>query len=404
MATLMMPDANSLTYRAFFALPTDITLASGQVTNAVYGFTSMLLNLVRDHKPDGIGVAFDRPEPTFRHEAVTDYKANRNAAPDILRQQMGLVRQVIETLRIPVIEAPGFEADDIIATLATEARDQGDEVLIVTGDRDVYQLVEDPLVQVLYNRRGVSDYALYDEAGIEERTGVAPKLYTQYAALRGDPSDNLPGVPGVGEKTAAKLINTYGGIDGIFEHVDEQTPKLRTSLSEHEATVRSNADVMVLLRDIPLEIAPDGLRLEPFDREEVRKLFDFLEFRTMHERLAEAFGESAGTAAPATAVLEAEVETIDSPKAAKSFLDALASSAVDQPLAIEAAWDGPEGRSPLLGLAIVRDAAMADTVWIPRDALDDAAVRESLRALIGEGGRPIAAHGVKPLMRALLGQ
>ncbi len=405
MAKLMLVDGNSLTYRAFFALPTDITLASGQVTNAVFGFTSMLLNLVRDHQPDGIGVAFDRPEPTFRHEAVADYKANRSAAPDILRQQMGLVRQVVETLRIPIIEAPGFEADDIIATLATQARDQGDDVLIVTGDRDAYQLVEDPLIQVLYNRRGVSDYALYDEAGIEERTGVAPKLYTQYAALRGDPSDNLPGVPGVGEKTAAKLINTYGGIDGIFEHVDEQTPKLRASLAEHEPKVRSNADVMVLLRDIPLEIAPDGLRLEPFDREEVRKLFDFLEFRTLHERLAEAFPEGTGASAiPAIAVLEAEVETIDDAKEARSLLEAFASTANGEPLAIETAWDGPEGRSPLLGLAIVRDTANADTVWIPRAVLDDDGVRESLRALIGAGGRPVAAHGVKPLMRALLGQ
>jgi DNA polymerase-1 len=405
MAKVMLVDGNSLTYRAFFALPTDITLASGQVTNAVFGFTSMLLNLVRDHKPDGIGVAFDRPEPTFRHEAVSDYKANRSAAPDILRQQMGLVRQVVETLRIPIIEAPGFEADDIIATLATEARDQGDEVLIVTGDRDAYQLVEDPSIQVLYNRRGVSDYALYDEAGIEERTGVPPKLYPQYAALRGDPSDNLPGVPGVGEKTAAKLITTYGGIDGIFEHVDEQTPKLRASLSEHEEQVRSNAEVMVLLRDVPLEISPDGLRLEPFDREEVRKLFDFLEFRTLHERLAEAFGEDGGVVAiPAVAVLEAEVETIDTPGAAKTLLDALLAAGTDRPLAIEAGWDGPEGRSPLLGLALVRDDGTADTVWIPRSVLDDDAVRDSLRALVAGGGRPVAAHGVKPLMRALLGQ
>ncbi|MEY2436935.1 MAG: polymerase, partial [Acidimicrobiaceae bacterium] len=170
----MLVDGNSLTYRAFFALPTDITLASGQVTNAVYGFTAMLLNLVRDHQPDAIGVAFDRPEPTFRHERIADYKAGRQAAPDILRQQMGLVRQVVETLRIPIIEAPGFEADDILATLASQTRDQGDEALIVTGDRDAYQLVEDPSIKVLYNRRGVSDYALYDEAGIEEKTGVPP--------------------------------------------------------------------------------------------------------------------------------------------------------------------------------------------------------------------------------------
>src|SRR3954468_11115420 len=264
MAKLMLVDGNSLTYRAFFALPTDITLASGQVTNAVYGFTSMLLNLVRDHQPDGIGVAFDRPEPTFRHEAVVDYKAGRNAAPDILKQQMGLVRQVVEALRIPIIEAPGFEADDILATLATEARDQGDEVLIVTGDRDVYQLVEDPCIRVIYNRRGVSDYANYDEAGIEERTGVPPKLYPQYAALRGDPSDNLPGVPGVGEKTAAKLIMKYGGLDGIFEHLDEQTPKLRESLAANEEQVRMNHEVMVLVRDVELDVRPSELGRRDF--------------------------------------------------------------------------------------------------------------------------------------------
>src|SRR3954468_21276243 len=139
MAKLMLVDGNSLTYRAFFALPTDITLASGQVTNAVYGFTSMLLNLVRDHQPTGIAVAFDRPEPTFRHERVPTYKANRSAAPDILRQQMGLVRQVVEALGLPILDQAGVEADDIIATLATRARDAGDDVLIVTGDRDSYQ-------------------------------------------------------------------------------------------------------------------------------------------------------------------------------------------------------------------------------------------------------------------------
>src|SRR5687767_2264397 len=179
----MLLDGNSLTYRAFFALPTDLATASGQVTNAVFGFTSMLINLIRDHRPDQVVVAFDRPEPTFRHEAVATYKANRDEAPDILRQQMGLVRQVVETLKFPIVEAPGYEADDIIATLAERAKADGDEVIIVTGDRDTYQLVHDPLVKVLYNRRGVSDYVLYDEAGIEERTGVPPRLYPQYAAL-----------------------------------------------------------------------------------------------------------------------------------------------------------------------------------------------------------------------------
>src|SRR5918992_3912758 len=234
----MLLDGNSLTYRAFFALPTDLSTASGQVTNAVFGFTSMLINLMRDHGSGRVAVAFDRPEPTFRHERVETYKANRDAAPDILRQQIGLVRQVIETLGIRILETPGYEADDIIATLATQCRDAGMDVIVVTGDRDTYQLVEDPHVKVLYNRRGVSDYVLYDEAGIKEKTGVPPAVYPQYAALRGDTSDNLPGVPGVGEKTAAKLITTYGGLDGVFANLDIQTPKLRQSLAEHEDHVR----------------------------------------------------------------------------------------------------------------------------------------------------------------------
>src|SRR4051794_3479003 len=156
----MLIDGNSLTYRAFFALPTDMATASGQVTNAVYGFTSMLVYLLNEHHPDNVVVTFDRPEPTFRHERVPTYKEGRTAAPDILRQQMGLVRQVVETLRIPIVDMAGIEADDIIATLATSARDREEHVLIVTGDRDSYQLVEDPYVKVIYNRRGVTDYAL----------------------------------------------------------------------------------------------------------------------------------------------------------------------------------------------------------------------------------------------------
>ncbi|HEY7938766.1 MAG TPA: DNA polymerase I, partial [Acidimicrobiales bacterium] len=167
--TLLLVDGNSLTYRAFFALPTDLATASGLVTNAVFGFTSMLVNLLRDHEPDAVAITFDRPEPTFRHERIATYKANRDSTPDLLVQQFGLVRQVVEALGMPIVELPGFEADDVIATLATRAREAGRDVLIVTGDRDAYQLVEDPHVKVLYNKRGVSDYALYDEAGIAER-------------------------------------------------------------------------------------------------------------------------------------------------------------------------------------------------------------------------------------------
>jgi DNA polymerase-1 len=406
MARLMLIDGNSLTYRAFFALPTDLATASGQVTNAVFGFTSMLINLVRDHEPTAIAVAFDRPEPTFRHEKVDTYKAGRAEAPDILRQQMGLVRQVVDVLKLPVLEVVGVEADDIIATLATRARDQGTDVLIVTGDRDVYQLVEDPHVKVLYNKRGVSDYALYDEAGILERTGVKPSDYVQYAALRGDTSDNLPGVPGVGEKTAAKLVNKYGDLDGIFSHVDEQTPKLRENLAANEAQARLNVEMMVLLRDVPecADVELDQLKVGDFDTEEVRKLFDFLEFRTLYDRFDEAFGS--GLAADGGAggeVLEAEVTEVGAPTEAVALLARLAEATGEArtPLAVAPAWVGREGHSALEGLALVTDGAGAEVAWLPTKVLDDPTVGQALQALTDEGGRPLAAHGAKPLLLGL---
>jgi len=402
---LLLIDGNSLTYRAFFALPTDLTTASGQVTNAVFGFTSMLINLMRDHGHRRMAVAFDRPEPTFRHAQVSDYKAGRTAAPDILRQQMGLVREVVETLGIRTLDLAGYEADDIIATLATEARDAGLDVIVVTGDRDVYALVEDPHVKVLYNRRGVSDYVLYDEAGIEERTGVTPALYRQYAALRGDPSDNLPGVPGVGEKTAAKLINSYGGLDGIFEHLDDQTPKLRANLAEHEAQVRQNAEVMKLVCDAPVGVTIDELDRRPPDVAEVRRLFDFLEFHSLGERLTEALGEDLGVGGAPSEVLEAEVAGLTTPAEAVAALEAARAGGEGAPLAVAAAWAGGEGRTPVEGLAFVTDAAAGEVAWLPRDVLADPGVRAALSALVAlpaEGGRPLAAHQAKAVMRSLL--
>ena len=400
MSTLMLIDGNSLAYRAFFALPTDMATASGQVTNAVYGFTSMLVNLLRDQKPDHLAVVFDRPEPTFRHIALDSYKANRDASPDILRQQMGLVRQVVEVLRVPVLDLAGFEADDIIATLATQAEARGDDVIIVTGDRDSYQLVQDPHIRVLYNKRGVSDYALYDEAGILERTGVTPAAYVEYAALRGDPSDNLPGVPGVGEKTAAKLITTYGGIDGIYAHLDELTPKLRQNLAENEDKARINVDLMRLRRDAPVEVDPDELRIGDYDLAEVRQVFDFFEFRALYERMLEVLGEtdSAETSA-SDLVLEAERSDLTTAVDAAGVLRLLADG--DEPLAIAGAWLGAEGRSALEGLALVTDQETADVAWIPADVLADLAVVEQLGALMAVGGRPIVAHDAKALVRSL---
>jgi DNA polymerase-1 len=394
MAKLLLLDGNSLTYRAFFALPTDMATASGQVTNAVFGFTSMLINLLRDHRPTAIAVAWDRPEPTFRHDEVPTYKAQREEAPDILRQQIGLVRQVCDALKITMLEAPGYEADDIIATLATRSRDNGDDVIIVTGDRDTYQLVEDPHVKVLYNRRGVSDYVLYDEAGIKERTGVTPAQYPEYAAMRGDPSDNLPGVPGVGEKTAAKLINDHGDLDGIFANVEKCTPKLRQNLSAAEEQVRLNAKVMVLLRDVPVECDLDDLARRPFDPEEVRNLFNFLEFRTLYDRLAEAVaedqslpqGEDVGT-------LECGIRVLSSADEVVAVLADL------ETVSLAAAWTGSPGRSPLAGLAVVTSLDPGEAAWIDGPLLHEPPVLDALRALQA----PVQTHGAKALMRTLLG-
>jgi DNA polymerase-1 len=394
MGTYLVVDGNSLTYRAFFALPTDMATASGQVTNAVFGFTSMLINVLKDHEPDGILVAFDRPEPTFRHEAEPLYKAQREAAPDILRQQMGLVREVLDAIGITSIDLAGWEADDLIATVADKLVDNGDSVIIVTGDRDSYQLVSDPHVKVLYNKRGVSDYAFYDEAGIEERTGVRPEMYVQYAALRGDKSDNLPGVPGVGEKTAAKLINNYGGLDGIFEHVDEQTPKLRASLAEHEDRARKNYDLMLLRRDAPLDDVDLGdLAVAP-NAEEIKRLFDFLEFRTLAGRLNEALSTMGGAIdlGPTDDRPELVAEVVE----AESVAAIVAALTELETFDVAAAWVGEPGRSELNGLAVVVDGAMAEVMWIPALLLIDAAVCEALA-----GNAHIRGHNVKPLMRSL---
>ena len=411
----MLIDGNSLAYRAFFALPTDMATASGQITNAVFGFTSMLINLWRDHEPDQIVVAFDRPEPTFRHARVPSYKGTRDSAPDILRQQMGLVREVLDALAVPMIDAPGFEADDVIATLATAGRDRGDDVIVVTGDRDTYQLVEDPHVKVLYNVRGVSDYKLYDEAGIEDRTGVRPADYVQYAALRGDASDNLPGVPGVGEKTSAKLVNERGGLDGIFASLDELTPKLRQNLAEAEEHVRINAEVMLLVRDVPLEAGLDDLALGAVDAQAVRKLFDFLEFRTLHVRLAEVLGDALGDDGapgdgPRTEALAPEVTMLADPaRAAAALRAAQASGTAGDRLALATPAGGLGD-----GLAWAVDPAEGQVAFAPGGVLQDPEARDALAALVGDsadgnatesaGGRvrPLAVHDGKALMGPLL--
>jgi len=395
MSTLLLIDGLSLAYRAFYALPADLATPEGTITNAVYGFTSMLVKVLGDEHPDGIAVVFDAPGPTFRHSLDNDYKSNRKETPDVFVPQIPLIHEVVDTLQIPTLQVPDVEADDVIATLATRAAAEGIDVIIVTGDRDSYQLVSDPHVKVLYNKRGVSDYALYDEAGILERTGVTPAQYPEYAALRGDPSDNLPGVPGIGEKTAAKLVNAYGSLEGIFEHLDELPPKQRQNLGEARDRVFLNRQMSRLRLDCEVDIEPADLRMGAWDREAVRLLFDQLAFRTLLPRLLEAVGEQA--ADTEREVLEVEITTLRDEAQVVDLLAELAESG--EPFAVEARWEGTPVVSPLRALAIARDDAHA--VYVDASVLQAPKVSDALDALVATGGPPLIAHRAKELMHGL---
>ncbi|HVE73541.1 MAG TPA: 5'-3' exonuclease H3TH domain-containing protein, partial [Mycobacteriales bacterium] len=282
---LLLLDGHSLAYRAFFALPVEnFSTTTGQPTNAVYGFTAMLINVLRDEAPTHVAVTFDVSQSTFRTETYAEYKAGRAETPADFRGQVSLVREVLDALRIPVVCAEGFEADDVIATLATRAAAEDMDVLIVTGDRDAFQLVSDR-VTVLYNSRGVSDMRRMTPEAVQEKYGLSPAQYPEFAALRGDPSDNLPGIPGLGEKTATKLIQQYGDVASLVDHVDEVTGKVGDNLRAGIASVVRNRQLTELVRDVPLEVGPQELRLGQWDRDEVHKVFDALQFRVLRERL-----------------------------------------------------------------------------------------------------------------------
>ncbi len=356
----------------------------------------MLLNLIKDQEPDGVIVAFDRPEPTFRHEMLPEYKAQRDPTPELLIEQFEVVREILQVLNIPAVDLVGFEADDVLATLATELADDGDEAIIVTGDRDIYQMVRDPFIKVLYNRRGVSDYALYDEAGIFERTGVTPQMYPQYAALRGDPSDNLPGVPGVGEKTAAKLINAYGGLDGIFEHADDQTPKLRQNLTEFEERARRNVDAMVLRTDAPVVLDKDAMVWGSVDGKEAQRLFEALEFNSLYERLGELLGDALPEINSETNVLEAEVLKATSASQCVEMLTPMA--AKGEPLSL--GWIADDDGS-LLALAVLRNAETAEVLVVEGQLLQEPELLEILDSFTGHGGIGFDTHNAKELSRGL---
>ncbi len=376
MPKLALLDGHSLAYRAFYALPPDLATPSGQVTNAVFGFTSMLIKLLDDEKPDALAVAWDRREPTFRSEAYPEYKATRESAPDLFRSQVPIIREVLEAMQIPQVSAAGFEADDVIATLVDDGRDLGYDVLVVTGDRDAFQLSSDD-VTVLYTKRGISDTVHATPEWISERYGVGPERYVEYAALRGDTSDNLPGVPGVGEKTAAKLLTQHASLEELYKHLGDMTPKLRENLESSRDQVMLNRDLMTMVRDVPFdELSPSDLVLTPFDRDKVRTLFDELAFRSLWQRLEELGGVSEAE----RAVEDVEVITATSSSQAASLSS-------DGTIAVDAVWSD----DALVGFVVAGDPA----VYVPLDLSESL-----LKGLeVSEG---VVVHDGKALLRALL--
>ncbi|MDX6326642.1 MAG: polymerase, partial [Nocardioidaceae bacterium] len=286
---LLLLDGHSLAYRAFFALPVEnFSTTTGQHTNAVFGFTSMLINVLRDEQPTHIGVAFDKSRQTFRLAEYPEYKAKRNKTPEEFSSQLPLINEVLDALRIRHLTLEGYEADDIIATLVTEALAEGMEVLILTGDRDSLQLVTEHST-VLYPMRGVSELARMTPEAVEARYGVPPHRYPELAAIVGETSDNLPGVPGVGPGYAARWINEYDGLDNVVTNADRISGKKGDALREHLGDVIRNRRLNALVRDLDLELGPHDLQAQSWDRELVHTLFDSLEFRVLRDRLLESW-------------------------------------------------------------------------------------------------------------------
>ncbi|HEX5695531.1 MAG TPA: 5'-3' exonuclease H3TH domain-containing protein, partial [Acidimicrobiia bacterium] len=378
MPTLALIDGNSIAYRAFYALPEDLATKSGQVTNAVFGFTRMLIRLLKDYHPEGIAVAWDVSRHTFRTDSYPEYKAQREKAPDHFRSQLPLMDEVLQTLHVTQLRQEGYEADDLIATLTKRAVADGWDVLIVTGDRDAFQLGGGP-VKVVYTRRGISDTVLADVPYIEERYGIRPDQYVDYAALRGDNSDNLPGVPGVGEKTASRLIADYGDLDNLYLAVTEQTPRLRDNLSAHRDQVFLNRDLMTLVDDLELGVTLDEFRTREWDRSQVKDLFDSLEFHSMWSDLEEALPSTV----PVSELVEVDCRLV-------TGFDEVAAIARDEVLIAALVTDGGEP----FGLAVSTGPGQA--VVIPFDSAGPL-----LEALAGGEAR-LAGHDVKDLVRTLL--
>jgi DNA polymerase I len=389
---LLLLDGHSLAYRAFFALPVEnFSTTTGQPTNAVYGFTSMLINLLRDEEPTHLAVAFDVSRKTFRSEQYVEYKANRSSTPEPFKGQVSLIQEVLAALRIPTLSVDGYEADDVIATLTTEATAAGYQVLICTGDRDALQLVSDQ-VTVLYPRKGVSDLTRFTPEEVQAKYDLSPAQYPDFAALRGDPSDNLPGIPGVGEKTAAKWIREYGSLDELVASVDTVKGKVGDALRENLGSVIQNARLTKLVRDVPLDLGVSELGRLQWDRDEVHQLFDNLQFRVLRERL---FATLTTAEPEASEGFEVDVARLE-PGALPAWLDAHARDGRRLGLSFAGTWGRGVGALNSVTLAAPDGAA----AWVEPAQLD-AADGAALTAWLADPDAPKAAHDVKGALLAL---
>ncbi|VXB99610.1 DNA polymerase I [Aeromicrobium sp. 9AM] len=386
MDRLLLIDGHSVAYRAFFALPVEnFSTTTGQSTNAVFGFTSMLINVLRDERPTHVAVAFDVSRKTFRLEQYAEYKGNRSKSPPEFTGQIPLIKEILDALHITTFEKDGFEADDIIGTLTTRAESAGMEVLICTGDRDALQLVSDKTT-VLYPRKGVSDLARMTPTAVQDKYAVTPDHYPDIAALVGETSDNLPGVPGVGPKTAAKWINQYGTLEALVNDVENVPGKAGESLREHLDSVLRNRSINALILDLDLPAGPADLAFDTvWDRDAIHTVFDALEFNALRTRLFEAFGEVEPQAEEG---FDLEGTTL-APGEVAAWLETQSKSGGRLGLHVQGSWG--RGTGDVVGLAVASDEAAA---WISTDDItadDDAAIA----AWLADPDRPKVLHDAK---------
>ncbi|NVM99257.1 DNA polymerase I [Arthrobacter sp. SDTb3-6] len=393
---LLVIDGHSMAFRAFYALPPEnFATDTGQHTNAVHGFTSMLLTMIRQQKPTHVVVAFDLDTPTFRSLEYTEYKGGRNKTPEEFHGQVDLIIKVMAAMNIPTISVDGFEADDIIATLSAQGEAAGWDVLVVSGDRDAFQLITDKVL-VLYPKKGISDIPPMDAAAVEAKYLVPPNRYSDLAALVGETADNLPGVPGVGPKTAAKWIKQYGGLEGILGNLDSIGGKVGESLRAHVDDVRRNSRLNHLLRDMELPVALEDTVLRSPDREAVEELFDALQFNTLRKRLFDLFGEEEqvddgeGHEVPAHQV-------VTDAAALKAWLDAGHQGSVPPP---PTAVDVLAQRVALMTEAVAVALVRTDSAAVVELGTADEALEGELAAWLTSDA-PKVVHEYKEALKAL---